>query len=495
MLLAGAQLASAKPPNSSHGAWIGGFDIGERRIPYILRTAAVEGSPGLAVTLDRIDQIADVQPATSIAIDGDSLRITCPGAGGTPWTFVLARGSDALTGALAMHLEAGERRFPASFLPMATLTSEALDKFAGEYAHADGSRLRLSSDADGFLIAYLPAEGRCQMLFPSGPAAFRAGTGPTRAEPPAIEVKIAGERVEWSQAGALQTYRRVATRPIAIRLLGQSLARGDLAMPLSRIPAGTFQMGQRVSNPEVVRALAMEPPPQAQQLPEPDPVRPTTISRPFLVSQCEVTNAWFAAFVDETGHMTDAERAGYGLRWNGEGFDRVPGMTWRNPGFDAPADAPVVHVSWNDATAFCAWMTRRLEGHAVRLPTEAEWEYACAAHGTGLFTFGDNLDTLDAYAWSMRNANSPQPVGRRQSNAWGLHDMHGNVWEWCVDGHAPLEASPVTDPVGPAQNQSKILRGGSWINGPWSLRTAYRGQDRATLAEPHIGFRIVVDVD
>src|SRR5262249_61982655 len=109
-----------------------------------------------------------------------------------------------------------------------------------------------------------------------------------------------------------------------------------------------------------------------------------------------------------------------------------PRLNWRNPGFRRPQfeDEPVVQVCWNDAVAFCEWLSER-EGVKYRLPTEAEWEYACRAGGEGRWCFGDDPAGLNHYAWIEANSQSiARPVGRRYPSAFGLHDMHGNVRVW-----------------------------------------------------------------
>jgi len=483
--------ARADSRSFAQGSWIGGFDLGERRIPYILRIAG--DADVLSTTVDRIDRIAAPQAAISAFADGDSLHVSFGGGGEDPWSFVLATKPDRLEGILRMNRRGQILEIPSSFVPMKDLSAGTLDALAGEYEDGGGERLVVSHDANGILIAYRRSTQQSRMLFPTEANTFISGTGPTRAEPTAIRAVFRNDWLEWTTDDVMFEFRRVEAESTEVTLEGTTLKHGQLSLPLIRIPSGSFEMGQHKTVPEIAQALELELPEDPKDWPMLDPLRTTTISSPFLMSQFELSNSWFAVFVEETGYMSDAERAGYGLQWTGDGFERVPGMMWRDPGFDAPDDAPVVHVSWNDASAFCSWLDGKLEGAVVRLPTEAEWEYACAAGSATLFSFGDGLDSLDDYAWSTRNAEGPKPVGRKRPNAWGLYDMHGNVWEWCADGHAPIDSQPATDPVGPIVGAPKILRGGSWINGPWSLRTAYRGHDTATLAEPHFGFRIVIE--
>jgi formylglycine-generating enzyme required for sulfatase activity len=163
-----------------------------------------------------------------------------------------------------------------------------------------------------------------------------------------------------------------------------------------------------------------------------------------------------------------------------------------NPSTFKCATNPVEQVSWDEAVAFCQKASEKT-GRKLRLPTEAEWEYACRAGSKARFSFGDDDRQLGDYAWFQANSsNSSHPVGQKKPNAWGLHDMHGNVGEWCLDWHGSYVDAPQKDPAGPRFGQSRAVRGASWVNDPALCRTAYRDVgppgDRG-----HIGFRVVVD--
>ena len=152
----------------------------------------------------------------------------------------------------------------------------------------------------------------------------------------------------------------------------------------------------------------------------------------------------------------------------------------------------MVNVSWNDAVAFCQWLSRK-EGKAYRLPTEAEWEHACRAGTTTRWSFGNDETALAQYAWFDGNSSrSSHPVGQKGASAWGLHDTHGNVWEWCADwfGQDYYAKSPGLDPAGPDSGESRVLRGGSWRDWPIGARSAFRSVYDPATRDNNLGFRL-----
>ena len=149
---------------------------------------------------------------------------------------------------------------------------------------------------------------------------------------------------------------------------------------------------------------------------------------------------------------------------------------------------PVEKVSWDDAVEFCKKLSAK-EGQTYRLPTEAEWEYACRAGSKTRYCFGDDESLLGEYAWfgEQRSEGGTHPVGEKKPNAWGLYDMHGNVWEWCQDWYDEdyYAKSPKDDPTGPATGSYRVDRGGGWSSLAWSCRSSYRGRyPRRTAARP-----------
>lgn len=189
------------------------------------------------------------------------------------------------------------------------------------------------------------------------------------------------------------------------------------------------------------------------------PVRKVTISEGFWMSRYEVTQLqWFSEM---------------GL--NPSEFDKCGG------------NCPVENVSWDDAQRFIAKLNAKNDGFVYSLPTEAQWEYAARAGTTGKWA-GD----LGSMAWYSDNSGGrTQPVGTKQPNAFGLYDMHGNVWEWCEDWYGNYPRTPETDPKGPAKGKWRILRGGSWKDGKDDQRSAYRGGLSPSTKYKDMGFRVV----
>jgi formylglycine-generating enzyme required for sulfatase activity len=157
---------------------------------------------------------------------------------------------------------------------------------------------------------------------------------------------------------------------------------------------------------------------------------------------------------------------------------------------------PVEKVSWTDAVEFCgklsAMPAEKTAGHVYRLPTEAEWEYACRSGTTTAYGFGDDASRLGDYGWSRSNSDSkPHPVGEKKPNAWGLYDMHGNVWEWCQDWYAAYPSGSATDPTGATSGSNRVFRGGGWGHGARFCRSAYRFWSTPGIRINDLGFRVL----
>jgi len=179
-------------------------------------------------------------------------------------------------------------------------------------------------------------------------------------------------------------------------------------------------------------------------------------------------------------------------------FESVMGS---NPSFFKGETLPVEKVSFEQAVAFCKALTKadRNEGRIAtnmiyRLPTEAEWEYACLAGAKTAFSFGDSEAEADAYAWSAENANDKtNPVGQKKPNANGMYDMHGNVWEWVVDWFAPHpKAEQLVDPTGPPEGKHRVFKGGGWYHEGKFARSSSRFMMEPGMSINFVGFRLVL---
>ena len=177
-------------------------------------------------------------------------------------------------------------------------------------------------------------------------------------------------------------------------------------------------------------------------------------------------------------------------------YDRFAGTTGRDKPDDngwGRGSRPVINVSWNDAVAYAEWLSEQT-GQKYRLPTEAEWEYACRASSSGLYSFGDDEARLGNYAWYGGSADGqPQPVGQKDPNGWGLYDMHGNIWEWVQDWYGPYAADSVTNPFGPDAGAYRVIRGGVWSSPAQHVRAAFRGW-RGPGGHRGVGFRCAMSV-
>jgi len=292
----------------------------------------------------------------------------------------------------------------------------------------------------------------------------------------------------------------------------------SIGMKMVLVPAGEFMMGSGESPVELAalynRVCGLDLKPDAFK--DEYPSHRVRIARPFYLGTYEVTVGQFRRFVAETGYKTDAERGtesrgGSGVNAQTGKIDRSADFTWRATGFLQTDDHPVVNVSWNDAVAFCQWLTRK-EGKTHRLPTEAEWEYACRAGTRTRYAGGDEPEGLaqvgnvaDASAkirfpdWATIAASDSYvftaPVGRFRPNPFGLYDMQGNVWEWCADwyGAEYYAASAAGDPKGPDAGEYRVIRGGSWNSGPHNVRSANRGMNRPPSRSAYLGFRVARD--
>ncbi|MCP4696415.1 MAG: SUMF1/EgtB/PvdO family nonheme iron enzyme [Gammaproteobacteria bacterium] len=206
----------------------------------------------------------------------------------------------------------------------------------------------------------------------------------------------------------------------------------------------------------------------------------------FDIGKYPVTVGEFRRFIEASAYRTEAE-AGDGA-W--VAFGKRKDANWRNPYFKQNDDHPAVCISWNDAAAYCDWLRQRT-GEEYRLPTEAEWEYACRAGSEAAYCFGDDEKRLGDYAWHLENAErKTYPVGEKKPNAWGLYDMHGNAWEWVQDWFGVYPEEAQKNPTGPETGSGRVIRGGGWYDSPRLVRSAGRFRYGPGIRNVYLGFRL-----
>jgi formylglycine-generating enzyme required for sulfatase activity len=221
----------------------------------------------------------------------------------------------------------------------------------------------------------------------------------------------------------------------------------SIGMKFTLLPSGTFTMGEDGADGEAPHQV--------------------TLTQPFELGVYEVTQ---------------------------EQYERVMGENPSNGG--KGEQNPVENVSWDEAVKFCrelsALPAEQEAGYEYRLPTEAEWEYACRAGTTTSYSFGSTIAQLGDYAWFKENSDkTSHPVGQKKPNPWGLHDMHGNVFEWCQDWYGAYPAGSLTDPTGPSSGSLRVIRGGCWINVSGYCRSAHRNKITSSHRGGNLGFRVV----
>jgi formylglycine-generating enzyme required for sulfatase activity len=223
----------------------------------------------------------------------------------------------------------------------------------------------------------------------------------------------------------------------------------SIGMKLVLIPPGEFRMGSPDSDSDA----------EDQEKPQ----HTVRITQPFFLGMHEVTQAQWEAVMGD------------------------------NPSRFKGADRPVEMVSWDDCQEFIRRLNERSEQQAglYRLPTEAEWEYACRAGSTTRYYFGDDDAVLGGFAWYGDNSNEQtHTVGQKKPNAWGLYDMHGNVWEWCQDWWWDYTSAMVSDPQGAGQGSHRVFRGGGWDFHARGCRSAFRFGGAPDERSDTLGFRL-----
>ena len=199
--------------------------------------------------------------------------------------------------------------------------------------------------------------------------------------------------------------------------------------------------------------------------PNEHPQHKITISKSFYMSKYPVTVGEFRQFVTETGYRTEGEKNGGSWVWTDKNeWGQKEDANWKNPYFEQSERNPIVCINWNDAQAFTEWLKKK-DGKNYRLPTEAEFEYACRAATTTTYFFENDTLHFTDYGWAQTLTSQgfpTHPVGLKLANPWGLFDMVGNAWQWCGDWYdeSYYSNSPSLDPKGPLNGDYKVNRGG-----------------------------------
>jgi sulfatase modifying factor 1 len=265
--------------------------------------------------------------------------------------------------------------------------------------------------------------------------------------------------------------------------------KNSLGMRLVYIPPGKFTMG----SPESEKGRESQ-----------ETQHEVELTKGFYLGMHEVTVGQFRQFVRDAKYQTDGQRDGKG-GWgvNKAGSIEMNGKyTWKSPGFKQTDDHPVVLVSWTDAQAFCRWLSEK-EKKQYRLPSEAEWEYACRAGTKTAYAYGNDPQDLTLFGnFGDRPSAKPRdgyhrtaPVGQFKRNKFGLYDMHGNVWEWCEDRYVPnsYTAEKQSNPAGPTSGTARVQRGGGWSSSAHRCRSAARiGRHLSSYRGGYLGFRIAL---
>lgn len=293
----------------------------------------------------------------------------------------------------------------------------------------------------------------------------------------------------------------------------------SLGMQFVRIPAGEFAMGSERALHELQDVYVGTEPERLEDLSDERPLHQVQITRSFYMGRTEVTRGQFRTFVERSGYIPESIADGTGAYGYDPNYDpqatargdafagRNPRYSWEYAGFVQDDSHPVVNVTWNDAQAMVRWLTQQ-ERRRYRLPTEAEWEYACRGSGNpapgSLQGQANVFDADTATLWPQWSQRAfpfrdgyvfTAPAGALAPNAFGLHDMVGNVWEWTADwyGQNYYDASPKNDPQGREQGDVRVRRGGSWHTWPLYARCSYRNWNTPETRYVLVGIRIVLE--
>ena len=350
------------------------------------------------------------------------------------------------------------------------------------------------------LVAATAKSGKPEAAAPELPAAIRQEAPPSGPDPATwkslLPAKAPPPAVAPFDSATAKKHQESWAEYLSVPVEHEVDLGGGVQLKMVLIPPGEFVMGS--SADECTRFLeeakAANDTWASERIPTEGPQHRVRITKPFRLGRHEVTVGQFRQFVDQTGYKTEAERDGQGGRGLVDGeWVQDPRFVWNtDPGFAQTDDHPVVNVSWNDATAFCQWLSKK-EGVTYMLPSEAQWEYACRAGTTTFWHCGDDEATLEEYAWfDVNSGGKTHTVGELLPNGFWLYDMHGNVWEWCADYWATgyYAESPSNDPSGPSAGSYRVSRGGHWGYHARGCRSANRGNHSPVTRDYNLGFRL-----
>jgi formylglycine-generating enzyme required for sulfatase activity len=456
-----------------------------------VRVEAVAASPGVTV-LGRVDEKTE-EGGLELTVAADAK----PGERSLRLRAVALDGSAHAEGQLSLTIQAVDR-------PPPPKPSLRLEEFAAVSVEAGKTKtVPVTIKREG-----CPGPVQVELVKESPGVTVRNGFVGNDKEEGTLELKVdpeakTGPRTLRLRAVAAEA-RTEGDLPLTVELPDRFV--NQVQMQMVRIKKGTFKMGTPAFEEDKVNNELAQ--------------HPVKITQDFYMGATEVTVGQFRQFVENKGYKTEAETDGRG----GWGYDEITKLpkpklvyNWKNTGWKQGESYPVVNVTWNDAVAFCKWLSKK-EGKEYDLPTEAEWEYACRAGTTTGYHSGDNVRSLievGNVADATFKARFPRetkflkgddgyvftaPVKQFKPNAWGLYDLHGNVWEWCKDGPRPYpdaamvekRESPIEDPEGPLDGPTRVLRGGSWSSNPKFCRSAYRSQSAPGYRDSQVGFRVVL---
>ena len=405
-----------------------------------------------------------------------------------------ANGREVFRGStpIALQLE------PATYILSASKSGYAQRRFEvkiarGQRTSISKEQLQLRRLSGTAVISSEPASPGARVLIDGKDA----GAVPLITELPvgSYEITIKGDKLQ----GSAQLQIRDGEQRTLVVELAQGGSAGDVIQDCPQcpqmvyIPAGSFRMGDIQGGGDS----------------DEKPVHRVSVSA-FLLGQTEVTVGQFRAFVDASGYKTEAEQGDGCYVYENGSWDWRSGKNWRNPGFKQSAEEPVVCVSWNDAQRYIEWLSKKTSSQ-YRLPTEAEWEYAARAGSETKYFFGNSTSDLCRYAngaanetdFSWRNKDCRDgykrtaPTASFTANAFGLYDMHGNVWEWTQDClNSSYQGAPSDGTAWLSGNCSRrVLRGGSWSINPNYLRSANRINNSTGNRYDNLGFRLARTLD